>query len=97
MADACPHCGGLIHGDEDQVAQWRLECAKNDWPLRLGRVDERTAAELLGVSVRFLAERRKRGCGPTVELLPVAGSRYSYDLAALARFKDAHSSGEDWE
>lgn len=97
MPDSCPHCGGLIRGDEDLIAQWRLECAQNNLPLKHDRVDERTAAGLLGVSARFLAERRKRGCGPAFELLPVAGSRYSYELTALARFKDAHSSGEDWE
>jgi hypothetical protein len=97
VTDHCPHCGGLIRGDEDQVARWRLECAQNNLPLKRGRVDERTAADLLGVSARFLAERRKRGCGPVVEILPVAGSRYAYSLESLARFKDAHSSGEDWE
>lgn len=67
------------------------------WPVRANRVDERTAAELLGVSPRTLAELRKRGCGPVVSTLPVDGSRFSYELDALARFKSAHRAGDDWD
>lgn len=92
----CQHCGGLVHGDHDQVAAWRKECAERLFPIRDGRVDEKTAAELLGMSVRKLAEMRKHGAGPAVFALPVAGSRYSYELAGLARFKSAHRS-EDWD
>lgn len=93
----CPHCGGHVHGDHDQVAAWRIECAENRWTVKANRVDERTAAELLGVSQRMLVELRKRGCGPVVSTLPVAGSRFSYELDALARFKTAHRSGDDWD
>jgi hypothetical protein len=44
-----------------------------------------------------LAELRKRGCGPVVSTLPVDGSRFSYELDALARFKSAHRSGDEWD
>lgn len=93
----CQHCGGIVHGDQDQVAAWRLECAQRFFPVKAGRVDERVAAELLGVSQRKMAEMRKHGAGPMVSVLPVAGSRYSYELTALARFKSAHQTGEDWD
>lgn len=92
----CPHCGGLVHGDEDQVVAWEMQCAEKALPLKAGRVDEKTAALLLGVSQRTLAELRKRGCGPVVSTLPCEGSRFSYELAALARFKSFHRSGDDW-
>jgi hypothetical protein len=93
----CQHCGGLVHGDHDQVAAWLQECRERCFPVRSNRVDERTAAELLGMSQRKLAEMRKHGAGPMVSALPVAGSRYSYELTALARFKSAHQTGEDWD
>ena len=96
MLDCCPHCGGSLSGDADLVATWRLQCEAQDLPLIAGRVSERTAAGLLGMSERKLAELRKRGCGPVVTMLPVAGSRFSYDLAALARFAAAHRIGDDW-
>jgi hypothetical protein len=96
MTECCPHCGGELWPVSDQVAAWVAQCADADLPLIASRVSERTAAVLLGVSERKLAELRKRGCGPRVSLLPVCGSRYSYELAALARFKAAHQSGEDW-
>lgn len=96
LADVCPHCGGLTRSDETQVHLWRVECVENKWPIRHDRVSEQTGAKLLDVSVRYLAERRKRGCGPVVSGLPVAGSRFSYELMALARFKAANDSGDDW-
>lgn len=92
----CQHCGGINHGDDDQVAAWRKECAERFFPVKAGRVDERTAAELLGMSGRKLAEMRKHGSGPMVSALPVAGSRFSYELSGLARFKSAHQT-EDWD
>jgi hypothetical protein len=93
----CRHCGGENFGNDDQVAAWRKECAERFFPVKADRVDERTAAELLGVSARKLAELRKHGSGPMVSVLPVAGSRFSYELTGLARFKSAHQTGEDWD
>lgn len=92
----CPHCGGEIWGSEDQIVAWRTECTAKDWPIKAGRVSETTASALLGISVRKLAELRKHGSGPVVSSLPVAGSRYSYDLKELAQFKEAMKSGEAW-
>lgn len=97
MSQFCPHCGGTVAGDLDQVAAWRLEIAERRLIVRANRVDERTAADLLGVSQRKLAELRKRGCGPVVSTLPVAGSRFSYELLALSQFKSAHRSGDAWD
>ncbi len=96
MLDVCPNCGEELWPVTDQVAAWTTQCAESDLPLIAGRVSERTAALLLGVSERKMAELRKRGCGPVVTTLPVAGSRYSYDLTALARFVAAHQTGEEW-
>lgn len=95
--NVCPHCGGLVHGDDDQVAEWQRECIAKALPMKANRVDEKTAAHLLGVSQRTLAELRKRGCGPVVSTLPCEGSRFSYELPALARFKSAHRSGDEWD
>ena len=97
MSQFCPHCGGTVAGDQDQVAAWQLECAEKRWVVKAGRVDEKTAAELLGVSQRKLAELRKHGSGPVVSTLPVAGSRFSYELLALSQFKSAHRSGDAWD
>lgn len=97
MAEFCPHCGGELYGSADLVARWRSDCAEKRWPIVADRVSEATAARLLGMSVRQLTQLRKRGCGPVVVLLPVAGSRYSYELSAVARFYVAQRTGEDWE
>lgn len=97
MSVCCPHCGGVVSGDRDQVAAWQLECFEKSWRVKANRVDEKTAADLLGVSQRKLAELRKRGCGPVVSTLPVDGSRFSYELDSLARFKSAHRSGDEWD
>lgn len=97
MSQFCPHCGGTVAGDQDQVAAWRIECAERRLVVRADRVDEKTAAELLGVSQRKLAELRKHGSGPVVSTLPVAGSRFSYELLALSQFKSAHRSGDAWD
>lgn len=96
MHECCPHCGGILFGDADLVAAWRLQCTEQDFPVIANRVSERTAAQLIGISERKLAELRKHGCGPLVTALPVAGSRFSYDLDALSRFVVAHRTGEDW-
>jgi hypothetical protein len=97
MSQICRHCGGLVAGDHDQVAAWRIEIAERRLIVRANRVDEKTAADLLGISQRKLAELRKRGCGPVVSTLPVAGSRFSYELLALSQFKSAHRSGDEWD
>lgn len=97
MTDCCPHCGGLIQGSEDQVARWRTDCIESDLPIIGGRVSEATAAQLLGVSVKWLSRKRKYGSGPQWSSIPVAGSRISYELHALSVFADAHTSGEAWE
>lgn len=94
--DYCPHCGGDLLGSEDQVAAWRIICLERCFPLADDRVSEATAAQLLGVSVKWLARRRKIGCGPQWSAIPVAGSRFSYSLQALSQFKSAHTNGEDW-
>ena len=97
MHEICPHCGGELWPVTDQVAAWMEQCAIADMPVIANRVSERTAAILLGVNEKKLADLRKRGCGPAVTVLPVAGSRFSYELSGLARFKAAHQTGEDWE
>lgn len=97
MPECCPHCGGTLYGDADLVEAWRAQCREAGLPIVAGRVSERTAARLIGVSDRKLAELRKRGCGPMVTMFPVAGSRFSYDLAGLARFAAAHRTGDDWQ
>lgn len=96
MHDFCPHCGAERWSTGDQVAAWTVQCAQADLPLIANRVSERTASSLLGLTEKQLAKLRKTGCGPAVTALPVAGSRYSYELDALARFKAAHQTGEDW-
>lgn len=97
MAEPCPHCGGLINGSDDQVARWRIDCKQGDLPIIGERVSETTAAVLLGVSAKWLSRKRKNRCGPQWSTIPVAGSRVSYTLHALAAFADAHTVGEVWE
>jgi len=97
MADLCPHCGGLINANEDQVIRWRADCKQAGLPILGDRVSESTASQLLGISVKWLSRRRTAGNGPVWSSIPVAGSRISYRLQDLAAFASAHTSGEPWE
>lgn len=96
MSFICCSCGAINHADT-LVARWLEQCRNQGWTVKAGRVTEATAALLLGISARQLAELRKRDSGPVVSTLPVAGSRYSYELEALASFKEAQRMGEDWD
>jgi hypothetical protein len=96
MSFICCSCGAINHADTI-VARWLEQCRNQGWTVKAGRVTEATAAMLLGISARQLAELRKRDCGPVVSTLPVSGSRYSYELEELASFKEAQRMGEDWD
>lgn len=53
------------------------------------RVTERGAAELLGIHEATLRAMRGNGDGPTAVRVPVAGSRLSYSIIALAEWIEA--------
>ena len=69
------------------VIEWGLRCS-GDF-----RVNERDAAELLGISWSWLKQLREVGAGPRYVHRPVNGSRISYPLRALAEWihaRDEH-------
>lgn len=100
----CPQCRCRFTEDEELDAQlasritaWRDQCATQRWAVRAGRVSESVAADLLGMRPRLLANRRKSGSGPRVAVIPIDGSRYSYDLFELAAWEAMQQSGESWK
>lgn len=97
MPVVCRHCGGLNPGGDDLVASYLARCEAEDLVVVGHRVPPKTAAALLGVSGKWLERHRLRGTGPQWSSIPVAGSRCSYTLAAIAAFEDAHVHGEAWD
>lgn len=99
MPIVCVHCGGLNPGGQDLVQHYLQRCeADPDRMVIIGhRVPPKTAARLLGCSEKTLERYRKCGIGPQWSSIPVAGSRVSYTLEALAAFEEAHTHGESWD
>ena len=100
----CPCCRYQFTDDDEldtqlaaRVATWRDQCAVERWAVRAGRVSESVAAALLGMRPRLFASRRKSGSGPRVAVMPIDGSRYSYDLIELAAWEAMQQSGESWK
>jgi len=103
MEHKCPCCGHRFadpDADPDPVeelaASFAAECARRDYVVTDGRVSECVAAALLGIRKKFLARLRSVNNGPPYFNLPVDGSRYSYELKSLAKWRHFQKTGEEW-
>ncbi len=77
----------LPFGDRVKAAEAALLHAVDQWGIAMsgdGRVAERDAARLLGLSAEYLKQMRDEGKSPPSYRRGVAGSRVSYRLDDLA-------------
>jgi len=104
MIHECPCCGHRFADpvaapapEEKLVTQFAAICAQNDYVVIDGRVSECDAALLLGIRKKMLARLRSVNNGPPFLSLPVDGSRYSYELKSLAKWRHFQKTGEEWD
>ncbi|WP_140806419.1 hypothetical protein [Rhodanobacter glycinis] len=104
MINKCPCCGHRFADPdaapdlvEELTSQFAAICAQNDYAITDGRVSEVVAAALLGIRKKKLAMLRSVNNGPPYFNLPVDGSRYSYELKSLAKWKHFQKTGEEWD
>jgi len=104
MIHECPCCGHRFDDAdaapdpaEELASQFAVICAQNDYVVTDGRVSECDAASLLGIRKKFLAHLRSVNNGPPYLSLPIDGSRYSYEMKSLAKWKVFQKTGEEWD